>query len=248
MQKKIVVAICDDEENALDIICGSLKKIFATHSLTVELDSYQSADELLRAMSRQQYELVFLNINMPGMDGITLGKKILKMKAKPDIIYISSNTSRVFETFEVQPFGFVRKESFFSDIRGVINRYIVKMSKKEEPFLQFELKQRGSYVSVNAASLVYVECFQNMQILHIADEENRNVYSRMSVLEEILAAHDFIRVHKGYIVNCRFIKKFERATVILTTGDELPVGRSKHDIALTAYLDYIHRNGISIIG
>ncbi len=248
IKRTISVAVCDDEDNALDIICGSVKKVFSSQSIEVSPDSFKRADELLKAMQSKNYGLVFLDINMPGTDGITLGKRISAMKHKPDIVFISSNSNRVFETFVVQPFGFVRKENFFSDITGVITRYVAQMQKAEEPYLQFELKQHGSYVSVNAAALEYVECFKNMQILHISESEEKTVYSRMTVLEELLSSRDFIRIHKGYIVNCRFIKKFERNSVILTTGTELPVGRSKHDCALNAYLEYVHKNGISIIG
>lgn len=248
MNKSIVIAVCDDEGNALDIICGSVKKVFASRSIDVSLDSFKSAEALLRTMQTKNYALVFLDIKMPGMDGITLGKKIAAMKQKPDIIFISSNSDCVFDTFAVSPFGFVRKDNFFADITGVITRYVAQMSKTDEPYLQFELKQRGSYVSVDAATIEYVECFKNMQILHISDGDKKTVYSRMAVIEEQLASRDFIRIHKGYLVNCRFIKKFERTTVILTTGTELPVGRSKHDGALNAYLEYIHKKGISIIG
>lgn len=248
MQSKLNIAICDDEENALDIICGSVKKVFASHGIEVFADTYKSAGELLQAVQTDKYKLVFLDINMPGMDGITLGKRIAATKQKPDIVFISSNSNRVFETFAVQPFGFVRKENFFADVSGVISRYVAKLQKAEEPYLQFELKQQGSYVSVNVAALEYVECFKNMQILHISENETKTVYSRMSVIEELLAGHDFIRIHKGYLVNCRFIKRFDRNSVIMTTGTELPVGRSKHDGALNAYLEYIHKNGISIIG
>lgn len=248
MKTAIKIAICDDESNALDIIGGSVKKVFSSHQINVSPDYYSGAEELLKAMQGVVYDLVFLDINMPGTDGITLGKRISAMKYKPQIIFISSNSNRVFETFAVQPFGFVRKENFFPDITGVITRYVAQMQKSEEPFLQFELKQHGSYVSVNVVALEYVECFKNMQILHIKDSEDKTVYSRMSVFEEILAEHDFIRIHKGYIVNCRYIRRFERCSVILTTGEELPVGRSKHDNALNAYLEYMHKNGISIIG
>ncbi len=248
MQQNINIAVCDDEANALDIICGSLKKVFSSHFVNIAQDSYSRAEELLKALSAKKYDLLFLDINMPGMDGITLGKRISAMSQKPDMVFISSNSNRVFETFAVQPFGFVRKENFFSDLTGVVTRYIAHSQKADEPYLQFELKQHGSYVSVNAAALEYVECFKNMQILHISEHEEKTVYSRMAVWEELLSAYDFIRIHKGYIVNCKFIKRFERNTVILTTGTELPVGRSKHDAALNAYLEYIHKNGISIIG
>ncbi len=59
---------------------------------------------------------------------------------------------------------------------------------------------------------------------------------------------DFLRVHKGYLVPCKFIRRFDSNSVILTTGEEIPVGRSRRQEAMDAYLAYIGRTGSTLIG
>ena len=101
-----------------------------------------------------------------------------------DIVFVSSNTSRVFETFEVNPFGFVRKDNFIKDISGVIDRYVKQKMSKPESVLRFELRNRGGLVTVNVAVLKYVECLRNEQVFHMDGKENYSVFLRMKTLEE----------------------------------------------------------------
>ena len=247
MDKVIGVAVCDDEAVALDIISAAVKKVFLTHDVEARVESFSRPADLLAALQNNTYSLIFLDINMAGIDDISLGKKLLLRGTGSDIVFVSSNTSRVFETFEVNPFGFVRKDNFIKDISGVIDRYVKQKMSKPESVLRFELRNRGGLVTVNVAVLKYVECLRNEQVFHMDGKENYSVFLRMKTLEEQLTPFGFIRIHKGYLVNCRYISRFDNSSVTLSTGEELPVGRSKHAAALEQYLDYIRKNCIPII-
>lgn len=248
MDKTLNIAVCDDESVALDIITAAIKKVFLSHDVEARIESFSRPADLLSALQNNAYSLIFLDINMTGIDGISLGKKLLLRGVDSDIVFVSSNTDRVFETFEVNPFGFVRKDNFIKDISGVIDRYIKQKMSKTDSALRFELRNRGGLVTVNVAVLKYVECLRNEQVLYMDGKENYSVFLRMKILEEQLTSFGFIRIHKGYLVNSRYITRFDNSSVTLSSGEELPVGRSKHSAALEQYLDYIHKNGISIIG
>ena len=225
MEKTLTVAVCDDEELALNIISAAVKKVFSTHGVEAQIDVFRRPAELWEALQKQAYRLLFLDINMEGVDGIRFGKEIITHGTAPDIIYVSSNTDRVFETFDVNEFGFVRKDNFLKDISGVIDRYVI-----------------------NVALLKYIECLRNEQVFHLDGKEDCSVFSRMKTLEEQLIPFGFIRIHKGYLVNCHYIVRFDNNSVTLSSGEELPVGRSKHAEALEAYLEFIRKSGSSVIG
>ncbi len=246
--KSISVAVCDDELRTLDIIMASVKECFLTHGVHAGVDGYKNPADLWAALKKQSYNLLFLDINMAGMDGIALGKKIVETNNRPDIIFVSSNTDRVFETFEVNPFGFVRKSNFLTDISSVIDRYVAKKSEDGQALLQFGLKSDGGIVTLNVKNLKYVECMRNEQIFYMDKQDACTIRSRMETLEKQLSTFDFLRIHKGYLVNCAYIKRFDTNCITLTTGEVLPIGRSKHTEFMEKYLEYIHKNGISIIG
>lgn len=248
MDKFLNVAVLDDEKAALDIVSASVKKMFSSEGVITEPDSFTNARDLWKALNAKNYDLLFLDIKMPGIDGIEFAKKIVGHSPAPDIIFCSSNSDKVFDSFAVPLFGFVRKSNFVKDLTGVISRYVKYKFSKDETILRFEIKNKSGYLSIDLKKLKYVECVRNKQILYLDGQEAKETYSTMTQFEEVLLTNGFIRIHKGYLVNCRYIRRFDTNTVTLLTGEELPVGRSKHDEALNAYLSFIHKNGVSVIG
>lgn len=247
MDKVLSIAICDDETVALDIISAAVKKVFLSHDVEVRVESFLHPTDLLASLQNNAYSLIFLDINMAGIDGISLGKKMVSEEVESDIVFVSSNNSRVFDTFEVNPFGFVRKDNFIKDISSVIDRYIKQRMTKSDSVLRFELRNRKGLVMINVSLLKYVECLRNEQVFYMDGKDNCSVFLRMKTLEVQLCLFGFIRIHKGYLVNCSYISRFDNSSVTLSSGEKLPVGRSKHAAALEQYLDYIRKNGISII-
>ena len=247
MSKKIKVAVCDDERNALDIVSASLKKIFSSHAVDVQVDLFATAKMLFARIDTLEYDLLFLDINMPDIDGITLGKKIAEIGAGTDIVFVSSNLDRVLDTFEAQPFGFVRKSNFMQDLSGVVERYVEqKIAGKDGTLVEF--KENSGIFTLDADEIEYIECFRNMQIMHLSGGREKKLRLTMDVLESKLSAYDFIRIHKGYLVNCACIKRIDRESLTLKSSVVLPVGRSRHKAVLDAYLKYARIHGISFIG
>ena len=89
---------------------------------------------------------------------------------------------------------------------------------------------------------------RNTQELHFEDPETqRKIYSRMETLEEALKPYGFLRIHKGYLVNSRFITSFGAKSLTLSGGAELPIGRSYYHDAKIEYLDYVTQSGAAYI-
>lgn len=248
MKKRLDIAVCDDELKTLDIIMATVQKCFSAHDIDAQIDGFRTPGELWQTLGKQSYNLVFLDINMPETDGVALGKKISELQNRPDIIFVSSNTDRVFDTFVVNPFGFVRKSEFLKDIASVIDRYVEKRSNGARPLLRFDMKDRGGLVALDVSRLKYVERQRNEQMFYMDGMEDQTVRSRMEELEKTLAPYDFVRIHKGYLVNYAYIKRFDGNDVTLVSGEVLPIGRSKRADAMEKYLEYVHKNGTSIIG
>lgn len=248
MGKQLQVAICDDEKNALSILSASIKQLFEGKGIDTEITIYQHAKELYLDLKTRAYDLLFLDICMPEIDGVSLGKKIAELAGMPSIVFVSSNTDRVFDTFAVNPFGFVRKDHFMKDISSVINRYIEqKLNEVADKFV-ISFKSENGSVTINPELVKVVECFRNTQTFVFSSGEKREICSRMHTLEEQLKDYDFVRIHKGYLVNCKFVNRMDSTSVTLTSGEVYPVGRSYHTDAMTIWMKYIRLHGIPVIG
>ena len=249
MSEKIKIAVCDDETRAISVISASVESTFRDLDREVILEKFLSPQALLERLNEFSFDLIFLDISMPGMDGIELAGEIKRLGIKAALIFVSSRTDRVFDTFAVQPFGFVRKSNFLEDIGEVITRFVGSGDKRETDNHYLYLKDQQGTVAIDVSHVAYIECIRNMQVLHFDDSRDEyRLYSRMGTLEEELKKYDFIRIHKGFLASSRFIRRFESKAVVLTTDEEIPVGRSYHHDAMEFYLDYISRTGDGFIG
>ena len=249
MSERYKIAVCDDETRAVALISVTVEETFRDLGCEVTSEKFLTPQSLLDRLEKYSFDLIFLDISMPKTDGIELAGELKKAGSRATLIFVSSRTDRVFDTFVVQPFGFVRKSNFREDIREVITRFVAEGRQQEEKGTCLYLKDQQGTSAIDISHVTYIECLRNMQNLHFDDgQEPHRLYSRMSTLEEELKKYDFIRIHKGFLVSCRLIRRFESKAVILTTGEEIPVGRSYHHGAMDAYLDYVSRAGESFLG
>lgn len=224
---KLKIALCDDDRTALPVIAGAAESAFRNQGIRTELLSFLSGKALLDSMVTNRFDIILLDIDMPGLDGIEVGRRIREMKTGTQIIFVSECESRVFESFEVQPLGFVRKSNFLNDIAAVVRLYI-KTCVQEQNSEYMEFETRSGLLNLKIRQIRYIEGSRNYQLLYMEDSNDpTEIKMTLDKLEEKLEPHGFIRIHKGYLVNCQFIQRIQNTSLSLQDGAELPIGRSK---------------------
>ena len=246
MSERIHIAVCDDEELILCVIAEAIKNILTQKDFIGEIDTFSSGKELLRALERKKYALLFLDIDMVDSDGIALAKKLRNENNDADIIFVSNREDRVFDSFSVHPFGFVRKSIFLKDISAVLEGWLAK---RENLSRTISLRVPGQgVVSLPIRDIVYIECIQKDQIVHMNKRDTVVVRSTMDVLEEKLKGFGFIRCHKGFLVNCSFISLIRYELIIeMRTGERIPVGRTRLKQVKDEFLEWMENDGVTTI-
>lgn len=236
-ESKLCVAICDDDENARRIILSSIQGTFP--GVAVEALAYPSADILLADLENHNFDLLLLDIDMPGMDGITLAQTLRGMGGAIDIIYISNREDKVFQSLTTEPCGFIRKSRFLEDMNEVMSRYLKRRrSRRRSEESSLVIQERGRVKKLPIHRICYVEGSGKTQMVYVEGErEGLCVHSAMQKLEEELTAYGFLRIHKGYLVNYRFVRQIEPTEVLLTTGQRIPLARRKLQEVREAYLE-----------
>ena len=236
---KIKIALCDDDVRALPVIAGAAESAFSAQGIQTEIYRFSSGAALLETMERTHFDLLLLDIEMPGMDGIAVGKKLRTMENDAKIVYVSEAETRVFESFQVQPLGFVRKSNFLNDIAAVVELY-VKTTSQERAADYLDLNTRSGLLTLKSKQVRYIEGSRNYQLLYMdGKKEPVEVKMTMERLEQMTAPYGFIRVHKGYLVNYLFIQRVSTGEVTLIDGTEIPIGRSKVGEVKVKYLTLI---------
>jgi DNA-binding LytR/AlgR family response regulator len=194
-------------------------------------------------MKEVPFDLILLDVDMPELDGIKFGKLLRARNDSTEIIFVSDREEKVFESFSVQPFGFVRKSRFLKDISVALQAFIQKIQKKDkEEKLVFD----GKYgiITIAESQLMYIEGNAKNQLLHVeGKKEPFVVHSSLEIVEKQLLDKGFIRCHKGYIVNYRYISAIMKDSVELSNGEQLPLSRRKVNDVRQKYLSLSDSDG-----
>ena len=236
---KVKIALCDDDKRALPVIAGATESAFSAQGMQAEIRIFTRGDALLKAMEETRFQLVMLDIEMPGLDGIAIGKTLRERGDDTRIVFVSEAESRVFESFFVQPLGFVRKSNFLNDISAVIELYIRESARDSKGDL-LDFTTRTGRMALKSQRIRYIEGSRNYQILYVEGmKEPVEVKMTMLELEKMTEPFGFIRVHKGYIVNFQFIQQINTNDIVLQDSMRIPIGRSKATEVRMKYLNLI---------
>ena len=234
---KLHIAVVDDNSSVIELISGTIQNGFQSYGIETEIDTFSSCSRLEEKRKEAIYDIIFLDINMPEMDGIDYARLLRNQETESKIIFVSSREERVFEAIQIQPFGFVRKSSFLNDISEVISRY-VKAKKNDDTITNVIFTVHGKKKAFTLKTIAYFEGCGSHQELHFVDRKDvEEISSSMETLEKELTPHAFLRVHKGYLVNFFAITGFEGADAILVTGERIPISRRKLQTVKTDFME-----------
>lgn len=246
MLKNLKVAICDDEEKALEVMGGAVSMAFNSHKVKADLEKFASVKTLAARMEKTAFDVILLDINIGQEDGIEFANGLRKKNNAVDIIFISSCEHRVFEAFAARPFGFVRKSNFLQDITENVAAYLE--SKESSAANTIVLQLVDFTVSLSVYEIVYIEGQKKKQNVYTrGGAEPLSVRNKMESLEEQLKEYGFMRVHKGYIVNYRFIRLIGSTEIELTTNGKIPISRRNVEECRSRYLELMQRSGSLVV-
>ena len=240
--EELYLAICDDEVDIWSIVTGAVVNAFKKHNANATVETFRSAYELEARMKEQYFDLIFLDIEMPGVDGISLAKKIRANYPDIEIIFISNREDLVFDALRANPRGFIRKSKFLEDTKDVIDQWFKQRPVKDLSVLMVQGQAGTQSVPLN--NIIYIEGLGKIQEIHTStDSDTIEMHHSMKELEENLSTQGFLRIHRGYLVNYRFIKRLENRDAVLTNGERLPMSRQRVQEIRNQYLSLMQGGG-----
>ena len=216
------IAVCDDEEKFRNQARDMVDKLAG--SLDVVVDAYSDGNQLLAAFDKKPYDVLFLDIEMPAMDGITLAKKLRERSDSIYIVFLTGHVEYALEGYEVNALRYLTKPVQEEKLREVL-RFVMDQSTSKK---QLMIKEDGEEMLLNLADIVYFEA-QNQYVMIYTTEGEHLVRYNIGDFEEQLKADGFFRVHRGYLVSLAKVKKLVKSEVIMDGEDgevSVPVSRS----------------------
>ncbi|MGL5175090.1 MAG: LytR/AlgR family response regulator transcription factor [Cetobacterium sp.] len=213
-------------------------KFFINSNTNFQIEKeFENPIDALKYIEANEVDVVFLDINMPELDGMTLGKIIHRVNKNIKLVFISAYKDFAVEAFEIKAFDYILKPYSEDRIITLLENIVEKIKKIDSPPKDYNIKK----ITVNSDSKMLVVSTDN--ILYIeADEKETNIFMKeimytsklkISQLENILSEELFFRCHRSYIVNIDKIIEVEpwfNGTYILKVSNsnfKIPVSRNK---------------------
>ena len=155
------IALLDDDKTALLISKGAIESFFAEKNILISLDAFDNPKTFLMNAKDENYRLVFLDIDMPEINGLDVGKEIKKFSTHTDIIYLSQREDLVFDTLQLHPFGFIRKSKIIQDFGAVLELFVNTSLNDESAKTKLNISTKTETKSVEIDSIMYVEGNKN---------------------------------------------------------------------------------------
>ena len=229
------IAVCDDEEKIRNIILSELKSSFPDD----EIISFGIGEDVLRSVEQDGYmpNIILLDIMMPGVSGMDVARKLRDISDDVVIIFITGEKQYVFDAFDVRAFHFLVKpfsnEKLVSVIKAAKEEIAKATLKPQKKYVM--LNSRGSHIRLCASDIIFAEVYGARIIVHTRTDEIE-YYGHLSELEK-LVGDGFFRTHRGYLVNLRFVKKYDAGKCYMSKGEAL-ISKQNYPIFVKALIDY----------
>lgn len=241
------IAIIDDDKAALSIVSSAVDTFFKEKNIEYNITSFYNPLNYLATIKEENFNLIFLDIDMPEKNGLSVAEETLSINKNTHIIFLSQREDLVFECLAIHPFGFIRKSNLINDFSLMMNQFYDYYLSNNDEGKKIEFVEKNRTISFKINEIMYISSDKNYQDIVTKDNKIETVRIPLSTLENKLKNDGFIRVHKCYIVNQVYIRSILNEEIKLTNDITIPLSKKRRDEVIKEYLAYSRKNNSMII-
>lgn len=224
------VVICDDDLNQIELNESYALKFAKSRNIGVEFEKYNDSGALVKDIKsgNKEVDIFLLDIEMPNMDGMELGRILRKKYENSIIIYITGFKKYAFDAFEVRAFDYLMKpityEKFEKAFENVFSR-IEELKYKQDKQKEFTIETKQEVLKVNYDEIYYFEKFlRKVRLVYSSGEIE--YYNSFKKLMEELDMSKFVQCHQSFIVSIDKITNYKNQEIFIEDLNEyIPVSK-----------------------
>lgn len=237
------VAICDDQPKELEVIHTFLSEYLVNHGLEVEAEVrlFSHPDHLLFTMESENFHLYILDIVMPLISGIELGKQIRRIDREAQIIYATTEPQYALQAYVASPINYLIKPIDKNNLFDTLTLAISKIDLSEEQYIT--VKTVESLRVLKRSDILCCEYRSHVVIFTLAGgEELISRTIRESFAEYTSKVREdprFLQCHSSYLINMRKVERFSKDSFTLRGGKVVPIAAKQYPAVRDQYMNFL---------
>ena len=231
------IAICDDEV-AVSEVTKSLLQQWAIHqSISLSVHCYENGDDLILAQKNECFDLIFLDVLMPLLNGIDTAKELRRQNQNVSIIFLTSSKEFAFDSYEVKALQYLLKPISPHQLWSIMDDFMAMIKNQKETFVA---RTSDGFCKIALEDTNYLEAQNKSVVVFLHNGTSIEIRELFSRCEEVFSLeHGFFRCHRSYIINLNYVNQFTKNSVTMTDGTTLPISRNRSLAFKEAYFTYM---------
>ncbi len=234
------IAICDDNRNDLLLLKRDLEMYLLNGGYEYTCSEFSSGIQLLGEIESEDgkaFDIIFLDIVMPGMTGLETAAKIRERSSRNEhIIFITTSDEYALECYEVFAYSYIVKPLVSEKLFAIMDRLINSAFAEKKAGLL--VKSGSKYERINLHDIVYIESRLREVTVYLTDGTFRRYYSTLDKVEDEIDKPYFLRSHKSFLINMNHITAVHDFFVT-TLGQNVPIRKNGAKLIKDVYLKYV---------
>lgn len=236
------ISICDDSHEQQRLITKATEKYFKIHGdYSIKITCYDNPLLFLESLNQNGgYDILLLDIFMPGISGIEIAKEIRKRKDKTEIVFLTTSDDFAVVAFSLKAAHYLVKPFAQSEFDEAMDRAVASFTKNNVLKLSFKLTG-GGIKTVDIDDILYIESYKHEQKVQLKEGNPLSIRESLNSLQEQLdelSPHQFLAPYKGYIVNLKAVHAVEPDCMKLHGSKSVPIARRSFRELTDKYFAY----------
>ena len=239
----IKIAFCDDELSVLDELRILLDRYRVERNQEIEYTAFQSPLSLLAEIEKgTRYDILFLDVLMPGETGIDAAAEIRSHDRNVKIIFLTSSAEYAVQSYTVGAYFYQLKPIWEESFFRLMDSAIAACEKEQGDSLI--LRCKSGITRIELRQLEYCEVIHRTLFFHLTSGKVLESTGSLDELSKQLEPYGcFLRPHRSYLINLDYIQSLTYQSITMSCLTEIPLPRGKYHEVKDAYLEHMCRSG-----
>lgn len=241
----IRIAICDDMAQELQSLVSLTNQYLSVKNLDSKVKEFSHPDVLLATMKEENFHVYILDIVMPMVNGLELGKEIRRLDREAQIIYATTEPQFALQAYAASPINYLVKPIDKQQLFDTLTLALSKVVLTEEQ--SFTIKTADSLRVIKLSNIVCCEYRSHAVIFSLTNGDEvvsstiRENFSEYSL--PIIKDRHFLKCHSSFVINMRRVERFAKDSFTMYGGKIVPIAAKQYHLVRDTYMDYLMTRG-----